>query len=163
MKKIILSIIAKIANVIDYKNSYQMKVFEKHPFIFKFNSEEEGIASLTMYRVAWLFYVPFIETNNAFYTFESDEQAFILAHELGHYKYKHYKWYYNDMYLTDEELNELEKQADLFAMLKTNKEVALRTMNKMLDYLIELDVEQAHLDLVQQRIKYLESVKERAK
>ena len=47
-------------------------------------------------------------------------------------------------------------------MLKTNK-VALRTMNKLLDYLIELDVEQAHLDLVQRRIKYLESVKERAK
>lgn len=163
MKKILLSIIAKIANDVDYKNRYQMKVFEKHPFIFKFNSEEKGIASLTMYRVAWLFYIPFIETNNAFYTFESDEQVFILAHELGHYKYKHYKWHYNDIYLTDEELNELEKQADLFAMLKTNKEVALRTMNKMLDCLIELDVEQAHLDLVQQRIKYLESVKERAK
>ena len=162
MKKMLLSIIAKIANSVDYNNRYQMKLIGKHPFIFKFNSEDEGIASLIMYRVAWLFYIPFIETTNTFYTFETDEQTFILSHELGHYIFKHHKWYYNDLYLTDEELNQLEKEADLYAMLKTNKEVALRTMNKMLEYLIELEVEEAHLDLVRQRIEFLENIKERA-
>lgn len=162
MKKILLKVIAKIANSVDCNNSYEMKTIGKYPFIFKFNNGDEGIASLIMYRVAWLFYIPFIETTNTFYTFETDEQAFILYHELGHYIFKHHKWYYNDLYLTDEELNKLEKQVDLYAMLKTNKEVALRTMNKMLDYLISLEVEEAHLDLVRQRIEYLENVKERA-
>ena len=162
MKKLLLKFIANIANSIDYNNSYEMKMFGKYPFIFKFNSEDEGIASLLMYRVAWLFYIPFIETNNAFYTFEPDEQAFILSHELGHYIFKHHKWYHSVLYLTDEELNQLEKEADLYALLKTNKEVALRTMNKMLEYLISLEVEEVHLDLVRQRIEFLENVKERA-
>lgn len=162
MKKLLLKFIANIANSIDYNNSYEMKMFGKYPFIFKFNSEDEGIASLLMYRVAWLFYIPFIETNNAFYTFELDEQEFILSHELGHYIFKHHNWYHNVLYLTDEELNQLEKEADLYALLKTNKEVALRTMNKMLEYLISLEVEEVHLDLVRQRIEFLENVKERA-
>ena len=161
MRKLILEFIAGIANGIYFGCRYEVKKVFNKPFIIK-HCHEKGIASLIMYRVFWFFYIPFIEINDAFYTFEKDEQEFIIRHELGHYKYKHHKIHNIIQVLTSKESNELEKQADLYALLCTNKEVALRTLNKVEDYLILAEVEKEYIDLLRDRIVHIEKVKERA-
>lgn len=157
MKKILLNIISKFANNIYYENKYDVRLINNKPFIFKF-CHDDGIAGLLMYRVLWLFYIPFIEINDAFYSFEDDEQEFILQHEFAHYKFKHYEWYYQ--YLSDEEANELEIHADLYAMIKTNKDVALRALNKLEDICNNMDVDTKY---IRERILQIEKYKERAK
>lgn len=155
MKKIILNIIAEIANSLYPNNRYSVKYINKKPFIFKFVHNDEEITSLLMYKVLWFFYVPFIEVSDIFYTFEKDEQEFILQHEYAHYIFKHYKGYY----LFETELEEQEKQADLYAIIKTSKETAIRTLSKTEEICDELGF---NTQYIRSRILLAEKIKERA-
>ena len=156
MKKFILEFIASLASSLYPSNSYNVRLVNNKPFIFKHTSDE-GIAALLMYRVLWLFYIPFIEVTDIFYTFEEDEQNFILQHEYAHYIYKHYKCFYD--YLSDDEMNKVEMYADLYATIRTNKNTALRALTKLEEICSELSFDTKY---IHERIMNIERIEERA-
>ena len=155
MKKFILQILADMLNNVYPENTYSIKTINRNHYLFKF-CHDEGIASVIIYKYLWMLHFPLIEVTDVFYTFNDDEQEFILQHEVAHYKLKHHKWYYQDHFLTDEELNELEKEADLLATMHTSKDVALKALANLEKYLDEKEVDSDH---VRERITFIKQIK----
>ena len=155
MKKFILQLLADMLNNIYFENTYSVKSINNNLYLFKF-CHDKGIASMNIYKYLFIFNFPMIEVTDEFYTFDKDEQEFILQHEVAHYKLKHFKWYFMDHFLTDKELNELEKEADLLATMHTNKDIALKSLNNLEKYLDEKEIDSSH---IRERITFIEQIK----
>jgi Zn-dependent protease with chaperone function len=155
MKKIILQVLADMLNNIYFENTYSIKTINNKHYLFKF-CHDKGIASMNIYKYLLIFNFPMIEVTDEFYTFDKDEQEFILQHEVAHYKLKHYRWYYMDHFLTDAELNELEKEADLLATMHTSKEIAMKSLTNLEKYLDENEIDSSS---IRERITFIEGIK----
>lgn len=126
--KLLYSILVYLCNLTSTGYEYKLNKIDKVYYIFRYNNKDiYNAASIKIVQILFM-YLPIIEISDIFYTFNEEERKFIVYHELGHYKLKHYLRYV-DIYNLNE-LNLLEQEADEYAAYRVGKEVALKTLNK---------------------------------